>query len=83
MPGSGRYLVDAHHHFQDIETYDYPWLKPDRPQALEGDLSAIRRNFLPDEYREIVSVGPCANPSTSRMDGGRMIPLGKHAGCRR
>ncbi|WP_162249536.1 amidohydrolase family protein [Rhizobium sp. Root149] len=58
MPDSGRYLVDAHHHFQDIETYDYPWLKPDRPQALEGDLSAIRRNFLPDEYREIVSGWP-------------------------
>lgn len=52
------YLVDAHHHFQDIETYEYPWLNPSRPPALEGDLSAIRRNFLPDEYREIVSGWP-------------------------
>ncbi|MET3616246.1 putative TIM-barrel fold metal-dependent hydrolase [Rhizobium aquaticum] len=52
------YLVDAHHHFQDIETYEYPWLNPSRPPALEGDLSAIRRNFLPLEYREIVSGWP-------------------------
>lgn len=52
------YLVDAHHHFQDIETYEYPWLSPSRPPALEGDLSAIRRNFLPGEYREIVSGWP-------------------------
>lgn len=53
--GTDNYLVDAHHHFQDIETYEYPWLNPSRPPALEGDLSAIRRNFLPGEYREIVS----------------------------
>jgi predicted TIM-barrel fold metal-dependent hydrolase len=52
------YIVDAHHHFQDIETYEYPWLSPSRPPALEGDLSAIRRNFLPGEYREIVSRWP-------------------------
>ena len=56
--GTESYLVDAHHHFQDIETYEYPWLNPSRPPALEGDLSAIRRNFLPGEYREIVSGWP-------------------------
>ncbi len=52
------YLVDAHHHFQDIETFEYPWLRPNQAQPLEGDLSAIRRNFLPAEYREIVSTWP-------------------------
>ncbi len=52
---SDSYIVDSHHHFQDIETYDYPWLNPLRPEPLEGDLSGIRRNFLPAEYGEIVS----------------------------
>lgn len=49
------WFIDAHHHFQDIEAYDYLWLDPSRAPALEGDLSPIRRNFLPDEYRQLVS----------------------------
>lgn len=52
---SESYIVDSHHHFQDIETYDYPWLNPLRPEPLEGDLSGIRRNFLPAEYGEFAS----------------------------
>ena len=47
-------LVDAHQHFQDIERYSYPWLEPGQPPKLEGDLSPIRRNFLPADYRETV-----------------------------
>lgn len=44
-------FVDAHHHFQDIENHYYPWLcDPDRPPQLEGDLSPIRRNYLPEDY---------------------------------
>ena len=29
----------------------YPWLEPDRPEPLEGDLSPIRRDYLPVDYR--------------------------------
>ena len=44
-------FVDAHQHFQDIETHYYPWLcDVDRPAQLEGDLSPIRRNYLPADY---------------------------------
>ncbi|GGE05218.1 hypothetical protein GCM10011390_25290 [Aureimonas endophytica] len=43
-------IVDAHQHFQDLEAA-YPWLDPDRPEPLEGDLSPIRRSYLPADYR--------------------------------
>ena len=44
-------LVDAHQHFQDIENHYYPWLcdRDARPK-LEGDLTPIRRNYLPADY---------------------------------
>jgi predicted TIM-barrel fold metal-dependent hydrolase len=45
------HFVDAHQHFQDIEKHYYPWLcDVDRPAQLEGDLSPIRRNYLPADY---------------------------------
>ena len=44
-------FVDAHQHFQDIETHYYPWLcDNDAPPKLKGDLEAIRRNYLPANY---------------------------------
>lgn len=43
-------FVDAHHHFQDIDAHSYPWLRPGAPEGLEGDLSPIRRNYLPPDY---------------------------------
>ena len=44
-------FVDAHQHFQDIETHYYPWLcDDDAPAKLEGDLTAIRRNYLLADY---------------------------------
>lgn len=44
-------LVDAHQHFQDIEKHYYPWLcDVGRPAQLEGDLTPIRRNYLPVDY---------------------------------
>ena len=48
---SPRLFVDAHQHFQDIETHYYPWLSDgDAPPKLEGDLTAIRRNYMPADY---------------------------------
>lgn len=44
-------FVDAHQHFQDLELGGYPWLTDrDRPPQLEGDLSPLRRNYLPRDY---------------------------------
>lgn len=44
-------IVDTHQHFQELTTASYPWLDPERPEPLEGDLSPIRRDYLPGDYR--------------------------------
>ena len=49
-------LVVAHQHFQDLRAHYYPWLcDADRRPQLEGDLSAIRRNYLPADYARDVA----------------------------
>jgi predicted TIM-barrel fold metal-dependent hydrolase len=45
-------IIDPHHHFWDLSRAAYPWLQgPADPQRFSGDDSAIRRNYLPDDYR--------------------------------
>ncbi|MAG97012.1 MAG: amidohydrolase family protein [Alphaproteobacteria bacterium] len=46
-------IVDAHQHFWDLGRNPYPWLQD---QPLQGfrygdDYEAIKRNYLPDDYR--------------------------------
>ncbi len=45
-------VIDSHHHFFDLEAVYYPWLT-DRPEPhfLLGNYDAIKRNFLPADYR--------------------------------
>ncbi|MDX1433502.1 MAG: amidohydrolase, partial [Gammaproteobacteria bacterium] len=45
-------IVDAHHHLWDLERNYYPWLC-DRinPHFFLGDYAAIRRSYLPADYR--------------------------------
>jgi predicted TIM-barrel fold metal-dependent hydrolase len=52
-------FVDAHQHFQDIKAHYYPWLcNKDASPKLEGDLTPIWRNYLPDDYQgDLVSIG--------------------------
>ena len=53
-------IVDAHHHFWDVEHNPHPWLQQ-RPLIpfRYGDYSAICRNFLPPDYE--------ANQGTHRV----------------
>jgi predicted TIM-barrel fold metal-dependent hydrolase len=45
-------IVDAHQHFWDLEHNYYPWLCDPEPIAFRyGDYSALRRNYLPPDYR--------------------------------
>jgi predicted TIM-barrel fold metal-dependent hydrolase len=48
-------IVDTHQHFQSLSDANYPWLDPDRPEPLEGDLSPIRRDYLPADYRRDIA----------------------------
>lgn len=45
-------IIDAHQHFWDLERNYLPWLC-DEPMIpfRYGDYSAIRRNYLPEDYR--------------------------------
>ncbi len=45
-------IVDAHHHLWDLARNHYPWLS-DRmnPDFFLGDYAALRRNYLPADYR--------------------------------
>ncbi|MBM85229.1 MAG: amidohydrolase [Rhodospirillaceae bacterium] len=45
-------IVDAHHHFWDLERNYYPWLS-DHPEVnfFLGDYSALKSNYLPADYR--------------------------------
>ncbi len=46
-------IIDAHHHFWDVQANYHPWLR-DEPMIpfRYGDYSSIRRNYLPDDYFE-------------------------------
>jgi predicted TIM-barrel fold metal-dependent hydrolase len=44
-------IVDPHQHFWDIGRNYYPWLS-DKPMRFRyGDYSALKRNYLPPDYR--------------------------------
>jgi predicted TIM-barrel fold metal-dependent hydrolase len=49
-------IIDAHHHFWDLSLGSHPWLvaEPMIPFRY-GDYSAIRRNFMPDDYRHVTA----------------------------
>ena len=44
-------IVDAHHHFWDLERNYLPWLSDEPPIPFRyGDYSALRQNYLPADY---------------------------------
>jgi len=44
-------IVDAHHHLWDLGHNHYPWLVDQSHGGFLGDYSALKRNYLPDDYR--------------------------------
>ena len=44
-------LIDAHHHLWEIGRNKHPGLRGERHDFFMGDNSAIRRDYLPDDYR--------------------------------
>ena len=50
--GGGEPIIDAHHHFWDLDRNYHPWLCDEPPMAgRHGDYRAIRHSYLPDDYR--------------------------------
>ena len=49
-------IIDAHHHFWDLSQKAHPWLVGAPLESFRyGDYSAIRRNFLPDDYGRVTA----------------------------
>ena len=44
-------VVDAHQHFWDLTRNPYPWLQGEPIAFRYGDYTALRRNYLPADYR--------------------------------
>lgn len=52
-------IVDAHHHFWNIEKNIYPWLQESPPPELVcGDITPIRKNYLVDDFKNDIWVLP-------------------------
>lgn len=45
-------IIDAHHHFWDIENNYLPWLTDTPVKFRYGDYTALKRNYMPDDYLE-------------------------------
>ena len=45
-------IIDAHQHFWDVERNYHPWLRDAPIPFRYGDYSALRRNYLPRDYRQ-------------------------------
>jgi predicted TIM-barrel fold metal-dependent hydrolase len=45
-------FIDAHQHFWDLDANPYPWLQGEEvPNFRYGDYSALKRNYLPDDFK--------------------------------
>ena len=52
-------IIDAHHHFWDLDANYHPWLHDPEPIPFRyGDYSMLRRNYLPADYRTDVAEYP-------------------------
>ena len=46
-------IIDSHHHLFDLQAVKYPWLTDhDEPNFLLGNYDALKRNYLPGDYRQ-------------------------------
>lgn len=70
-------IVDAHQHFQDLERNSYPWLDKEAPQKLEGDLAAIRKTYLPTNYRREIAGYPVTKTVHVQNGWDTSDPLGE------
>ena len=43
-------IIDPHHHLFDLDHGRYPWLQDEMLPRVFGDYTAIRRNYLIDDY---------------------------------
>ncbi|WP_127144650.1 amidohydrolase family protein [Pelagibacterium montanilacus] len=71
-------IIDAHHHFWNIETNYHPWLCDARPIPFRyGDYSRLKRNYLPDDYRADAATFDVAGSVAIEAEWNPADPLGE------
>ena len=75
-------IVDAHQHFWDLDTNYLPWLS-DRPVRFRyGDYSALKRNYMPADYRADTAGFEIAGTAFVETEWDPTDPLGEVAWVR-
>lgn len=71
-------IVDAHQHFWDLDRNYLPWLS-DEPQIpfRYGDYGALRRNYLPEDYRANTAAFAIAGTIFVETEWDRADPVGE------
>jgi predicted TIM-barrel fold metal-dependent hydrolase len=71
-------IIDAHQHFWDLETNYLPWLR-DEPQIpfRYGDYAALKRSYLPDDYRRDLDGIALAGTVFVETEWDRRDPVGE------
>ena len=70
-------IIDAHQHFWDLARNPYPWLQ-DHPVTFRyGDYSALRRTYLPADYRADTSSHRVVGTVHVEAEWDRADPVGE------
>jgi predicted TIM-barrel fold metal-dependent hydrolase len=71
-------IIDAHQHFWDLEANYLPWLR-DEPQIpfRYGDYAALKRSYLPDDYRRDLDGIALAGTVFVETEWDRRDPVGE------
>lgn len=79
--GAGLYggpIVDAHQHFWEPDINPHPWLRPGAKIPFRyGDYSAIKRRYLPDDYRRDADGRPIVQSVYIETEWEPTDPLGE------
>jgi len=71
-------IIDAHHHFWDVDRNYHPWLRDKPPIPFRyGDYSRICHNFLPADYQREVGSHHVVNTVMMEGEWDPQDPLGE------
>lgn len=63
-------IIDAHHHFWDLSANRHPWLQSAEPGPFRyGDTTPLRRDFMPEDLRELASAAGLDLVGSVSMEG--------------
>ena len=70
-------IIDAHQHFWDLDANYLPWLRDQSIAFRYGDYSALKRNYMPEDYRHDVAGLKLAGSVFVETEWDRRDPVGE------